>query len=88
MYASNSVLLHIINFLQSIHSCVMCMDFEMAFVILEIGIVREPATTPGPLLLLARHTGDQDCCGLSSSIESLGQFAVFIFSKTRQSYAK
>ena len=32
-------------------------NFEIASVLFEICIVREPATTPGSLLLLARDTG-------------------------------
>ena len=42
--------LHIINFLESIHSCVMCMNIEITSIIFEICIVPEPATS----LLLAR----------------------------------
>ena len=34
--------------LETIHSFVMCTDFEIASVIFEICIIREPATTPGP----------------------------------------
>ena len=48
IYASDSVCLHILNFLESIHSCVMCTNFEITLVIFEICIVREPAGTPGP----------------------------------------
>ena len=47
-------ILHIINFLESIHSCVMCTNFEIASVIFKIYNFREPAPTPGPLLLPAR----------------------------------
>ena len=38
----------------------MCTNFEIASVIFEICIVREPATTPGPPLLLARDTGNKN----------------------------
>ena len=48
--------LHIIKFLESIHSCVMRTNFEIASVIFEMTIIREPATTV-PLLLMARDTG-------------------------------
>ena len=46
-----------IHFLESIHSCVMCANFEITSVIFEICIVSEPPTIPGTLLLLARDTG-------------------------------
>ena len=39
------------DFLESIHSCVMCMNIEIASVMFEIGNIPEPATTPGPRLL-------------------------------------
>ena len=44
---------HIINFLESIHSYVMCANVEIASVIFEICIVREPATAPGPVSRLS-----------------------------------
>ena len=47
-----------INFLESIHSRVMCANFEIASVIFQSCIVREPAITPGPLLL-ACDTGSK-----------------------------
>ena len=51
--------LHIIIFLECIHSCVMCMNIEIASIIFEICIVPEPATRPtsGTGLLLDRDTG-------------------------------
>ena len=49
--------LHIINFLECIQSCVMCMNIEIASIIFEICIVPEPATTSGTGLLLDRDTG-------------------------------
>ena len=49
--------LHIINFLECIHSCVMCMNIEIAYIIFEICIVPEPATTSSTGLLLDRDTG-------------------------------
>ena len=45
--------LHINNFLE----CVMCMNIEIASIIIEICIVPEPATTSGTGLLLDRDTG-------------------------------
>ena len=47
IYTSDSVWLQIINFLESIHACVMCMHIEIASFIFEICIVPEPATTSG-----------------------------------------
>ena len=61
--------LHIINFLECIHSCVMCMNIEIASIIFEICIVPEPATTSGTGLLLDRDTG---CPGDSSSFGDAG----------------
>ena len=49
--------LHIINFLECIHACVMCMNIEIASIIFEMCIVPEPATTSGTGLLLDRDTG-------------------------------
>ena len=49
--------LHIINFLECIQSCVMCMNIEITPIIFEICIVPEPATTSGTGLLLDRDTG-------------------------------
>ena len=46
-----------INFLESIHACVMYKNIEIACVILEICIVSEPATTSGLGLLMARDGG-------------------------------
>ena len=49
--------LHIINFLECIQLCVMCMHIEIASIIFEMCIVPEPATTSGTGLLLDRDTG-------------------------------
>ena len=49
--------LHILNFLECIHPCVMCMNIEIASIIFEICVVPEPATTSGTGLLLDRDTG-------------------------------
>ena len=57
IYTSDSVRLHIINFLESIHSCVMYMNIEIASIIFEIFSVPEPATTSGTGQLLDRDTG-------------------------------
>ena len=50
--------MHSILFLRIHTFTVMCANFEIASVIFEICIVRDPAITPGPLLL-ARDTGSK-----------------------------
>ena len=45
------------TFLESIHSCVMCMNIEIASVVFEICIIPEPGTTSGTGLLLDRDSG-------------------------------
>ena len=76
--------LHIINFLECIQSCVMCMNIEIASIIFEICIVPEPATTSGTGLLLDRDTGHVNLaaakpCRFMPKLRDSDPVEVFIF---------